>query len=99
MGQGTPVKSNKAIGIILRAAVVATLAAGTAVGVGGCTPTVYKNWADSQVQDILKDRKQRTLGYQPEVEAKTTVPDEPSRAAYAKIPQTPIPPKTPPPLA
>jgi outer membrane protein TolC len=89
------VKSNKAIGIILRGAVVAALAGGG----GGCTPTVYKNWADSQVQDILKDRKERTLGYQPEVKAETTVPDKPSRAAYEKIPQTPIPPKAPPPLA
>jgi outer membrane protein TolC len=76
------VKSNKAIGIIL----------GAAVGVGGCAPSVYHDWADSQVQDILKDRKKQTLGYEPEVKAKTTVPDEPSRAAYEKIPTTPIPP-------
>lgn len=86
-------KSNKAIGIILRGAVVAALAGG-----GGCTPTVYKNWADSQVQDILKDRKQKTLGYQPEVEAKTTVPETPAPAAYDKIPTTPIPPAVPPPM-
>lgn len=77
-------KSNKAIAIILCAA----------IGGGGCAPSVYRNWADSQVQDILKDRKKQTLGYEPEVEAKTTVSEEPSRAAYAKIPTTPIPPQT-----
>lgn len=50
------------------------------------------------MQDILRDRKQRTLGYQPEVEARSSVSEKPSRAAYEKIPATPIPPKAPPPI-
>jgi len=29
----------------------------------GCSPEAYKNSADRQVQDILKDRKEKTLGY------------------------------------
>ncbi|HEV2292685.1 MAG TPA: TolC family protein [Tepidisphaeraceae bacterium] len=60
----------------------------------GCTPQSYKRSADRQVHDILRDRKLRTLGYVPETVAETTVPTEPDRTAYAKIPQTPIPPPT-----
>jgi hypothetical protein len=60
----------------------------------GCSPESYKSSADRQVQDILKDRKERTLGYAPETIAETTVPDKPGPDAYAKIPQTPIPPPT-----
>lgn len=67
--------------------------AGTALLIG-CSPEAYKNSADRQVQDILKDRKEKTLGYVPETIAETTVPDQPSPEAYAKIPQTPIPPPT-----
>jgi hypothetical protein len=60
----------------------------------GCSPEAYKNSADRQVQDILKDRKEKTLGYVPETIAETTVPDKPGPDAYAKIPQSPIPPPT-----
>lgn len=77
-----PVK--KLIGTIL----VATLLA------SGCTPEAYKRSADRQVHEILRDRKEKTLGYTPETVAEATVPTEPDRTAYVKIPQTPIPPPT-----
>jgi outer membrane protein TolC len=91
--QGYPLKNKTAISVILCGAVVGASGVG-----GGCTPTVYRNWADSQVQDILRDRKKTTLGYQPEVEAKLPANEKPSRAAYEKIPVTPIPPQVASPL-
>src|SRR3954471_2038993 len=64
----------------------------------GCSADGYKAAADRQGYGILKDRKQTTLGYQPEAVAKTTVPADPPRKAFNKIPMTPIPPPTIPPM-
>ena len=60
----------------------------------GCSPESYKRSADTQVQAILRDRKEKTLGYRPQTIAETTVSDKPGPDAYVKIPQTPIPPPT-----
>jgi outer membrane protein TolC len=58
----------------------------------GCTAEFYERDADRQVTSIVKDRERKTLGYEPQVEAKTDPQSvKPSRDAYAKIPQTPIP--------
>jgi hypothetical protein len=64
-------------------------------GGGGCTAGWYERSADKQVHRILRDRKEQTLGYQPQTVAPTTVDPKPSKQAYAKIPQTPIPPPLP----
>ncbi len=62
-----------------------------------CSPESYERSADLQVGQILKDRKQQTLDYTPQVQAQTTIPREPPKKAYDKIPQTAmIPPMAPP---
>ncbi len=60
----------------------------------GCSAEAYKRQADRQVQDIVRGRKEQTLGYAPETVAEATVPEEPGPDAYVKIPATPIPPPT-----
>lgn len=61
----------------------------------GCTDNYYRTDADLQVGKLLKDREQTTLGYTP----RTTIVSEPvappTKAAYAKIPFSPIPPDGP----
>jgi outer membrane protein TolC len=61
---------------------------------GGCSSGFYRNWADQQVDQIVRSREQTTLDYQPQVVAPVTVPNKPSADAYAKVPSTPKPPPT-----
>lgn len=58
----------------------------------GCTPDAYKRSADLQVRDLLRDRKQQTLGYQPEVEAEPQASAKPVAKSYSKVPASPLPP-------
>lgn len=60
----------------------------------GCTPEAYQRSADRQVERILADRKETTLGYQPQSTAQATVEAAPPAGAYARIPTTPMPPPT-----
>jgi outer membrane protein TolC len=60
----------------------------------GCSADSYRYSADRQVQAIVRQREQQTLGYQPQVQASTTVQPAPSPAAYAKVPPTQLPPPT-----
>jgi hypothetical protein len=62
--------------------------------VGGCSAGFYRNWADQQVDQIVHQREEVTLGYTPEVEAAVTVNPNPTTQAYAKVPLTPKPPAT-----
>ena len=64
----------------------------------GCTPDSYRRSADIQVNKLLEDRKKQTLDYDPQVAAPATMPTQPPKKAYAKVPFTPLPPKTPAPL-
>ena len=63
----------------------------------GCSTDTYRHWADADVQKMLHESKQETLGYQP-----VTVIDDPSPKmpapgrALAEIPTTPIVPPQPP---
>ena len=67
---------------------------GAAVAVVGCTAGFYERQADRQVAQIVKERELKTLGYTPEAVAPTgDVNAKPGKAAYTKIPQTPIPPQ------
>jgi hypothetical protein len=65
-----------------------------AVTLSGCADFAERE-ADRQVTALVKDRQQKTLGYKPEVVApvdhKAVLP---TTRAYAKIPQTPLPPAT-----
>src|SRR5580704_2094919 len=58
----------------------------------GCSPDAYKADADAQIQHILSERKETELGYQPQAVPETTVSPTPTRATYAILPTTPIPP-------
>ena len=65
----------------------------------GCSAESYRESADRQVYDILKERKQTTLGYQPEAVSNTTVvPVDPPKRAFAILPFTPKPPPAIPPM-
>ncbi|HTL30178.1 MAG TPA: TolC family protein, partial [Tepidisphaeraceae bacterium] len=46
--------------------------------------------ADLQVSQLLRDRKEQTLGYQPKTPIAATEVAKPSKKSYAKIPQTPL---------
>jgi outer membrane protein TolC len=59
----------------------------------GCSGENYRRWADADVNRMLADRKEKTLGYQPKTLVDAPVPqDSVPKKAYAKIPQTPLPP-------
>lgn len=64
----------------------------------GCTAENYRQWADRDVRKILDERKQTALGYKPESVAPATMPTEPPRKAYDKVPFTPLPPVAQPPI-
>jgi hypothetical protein len=65
----------------------------------GCSADSYKEAADKQVYDILSDRKQTTLGYQPQAVAEGMVtPVDPPKRAFERLPLTPQPPPTIPPM-
>jgi hypothetical protein len=55
----------------------------------GCSADWYRYSADRQVQRIVREREQQTLAYTPQVEAATTVQQNPAATAYAKVPLTP----------
>jgi hypothetical protein len=61
----------------------------------GCEPAWYRQSADREVSQILGDRKERTLGYEPQTEAPATAPTKPAPSAFERIPTSPVPPPTP----
>ena len=72
----------------LAACVISLALAAAAVVAVGCTPGAYRRSADLQVHELLKDRKERTLGYTPQSAAPVQTPDRPPKRAYSKIPMT-----------
>lgn len=65
---------------------------------GGCAPGWYEASADREVARIVEQRKEQTLKYRPQSEAKTPKNTEPTTRAYAKIPMTVIAPQAPAPM-
>jgi len=68
--------------------------------VAGCSPEAARRSADLQVEKILRDRTQTTLGYDPQTSLPATTPDDPAppARAYARLPVTPLPPPAPSPI-
>jgi len=68
--------------------------------VAGCSPEAARRSADLQVEKILRDRTQTTLGYDPQTSLLATTPDDPAppARAYARLPVTPLPPPAPSPI-
>ncbi|HRK29604.1 MAG TPA: TolC family protein [Tepidisphaeraceae bacterium] len=64
----------------------------------GCSPDHYRRDADAQVGRLLKDRTEKSLGYTPETKVEAAPTSQPSRAAYSKLPATPLTPAGVPPL-
>ena len=60
----------------------------------GCSPESQEQAADLRVRELLRDRKERTLGYRPDTEVVTEEYRAPGRAAYERIPSSPVPPPT-----
>jgi outer membrane protein TolC len=75
-----------------------TAAVGVAgLWLAGCSTETYRQWADRDVNKLLSDRKDDALGYQPKTPVDTNIPkNPPAKRAYAKSPETPIPPPQPP---
>ncbi len=61
----------------------------------GCSPGLYRNWADRDVTKLIRDRQSKTLGYQTStinpVDATTKPSARSTGRSYAKIPVTEIP--------
>ena len=70
------------------------------VGVGfcGCSPSAYVRDADRQVQAIVREREQKVLGYQPQVDPGDVERPLPSKKAYDPIPLSLMPPPQPSPM-
>ncbi|MBC8107724.1 MAG: TolC family protein, partial [Anaerolineae bacterium] len=68
------------------------------VSASACSPDAYRRWADADVEKLLKDREKKTIDYEPQVVAPTTMPTNPPKQAYAKVPVPPKPPEASPPL-
>lgn len=49
---------------------------------------MYRDWADRDVQRLLRERSDEVLGYSPDVRADTTADATPSRRAYDRLPMT-----------
>ncbi len=65
----------------------------------GCSNEWYRQSADRQVESILKERKQETVGYTPVSDPSSApAPKAAPQKAYAKLPVTPIPPEQPSPI-
>jgi outer membrane protein TolC len=65
----------------------------------GCSTETYRQWADADVRTLLRDRKEKALGYQPATPVDAPVPTKAvPKKAYAEIPTTPIPPSQPSPV-
>lgn len=63
-----------------------------------CTADAYRRWADADVRRILSDRQKKTIDYEPQVIAPSTMPTKPAKKAYAKVPFSPRQPEASPPL-
>lgn len=74
------------------------LLATATVAVVGCAPGWYEANADREVVRIVEQRKEQTLKYKPQTEAKTPKETGPTKRAYEKIPVTKIAPPTTAPL-
>jgi hypothetical protein len=66
----------------------------TALLLSACTPDDYQKSADLQVNALVKDREQQTLGYTPQVDASVKTSGTVTPKSYEKVPLTPIPPTT-----
>ena len=55
----------------------------------GCSTETYRRWADQQVDRLVQQRADQTLGYTPQVDAPVEVREKPALRAYAKVPATP----------
>lgn len=66
--------------------------------IAGCSAESYVRSADQQVRQILHERKEQTLGYQPQTEIPSAIPPKPQNDAFARVPTTPVPPPTEPPI-
>src|SRR5437764_11907346 len=64
----------------------------------GCSADWFRQSADNEVLPLVKDRERKTVGYDPQVQVTPTQTPKVAARAYAKIPQSPIPPPRVPPL-
>ena len=63
------------------------------LALAGCSSDSYVRDADRQVGKLLRDREDKTLGYEPKTEVSAKIPPAPAKKTYAKIPASPIPPR------
>lgn len=61
------------------------------VSVAGCTTEYYRDSADRQVHELIRERQQTTTGYQPEVEVGPTTQPTPAPKSYNPVPVTHLP--------
>jgi outer membrane protein TolC len=69
-------------------------AAAAALLVCGCSDAHYRRSADRQVDKILRDRMDPTLGYTPEVDTPVVADATPTKRAFENVPVTPKAPPT-----
>ena len=70
------------------------------LSLAGCSTEWYRSSADKQVASILKDRKETTIGYQPQSDpSPAPAPTSAPKKSYERLPTTPIPPEQAPAIA
>lgn len=62
-----------------------------ALACGGCTADFYRRDADRQVQEIIRQEQQKTIGYNPAVSVPDTADPETTKKSYARMPTTELP--------
>lgn len=65
-----------------------------ALTICGCSAAHYRRAADRQVADILRDRVEPTLGYEPEIDVPVIVDATSAKDIFEKVPLTPKAPPT-----
>jgi outer membrane protein TolC len=58
---------------------------------GGCSPEMFRRDADRQVQRLIQDEQQKTIGYKPAVSVPVNPDQAPTKKSYARMPTTELP--------
>jgi outer membrane protein TolC len=59
--------------------------------ISGCTPTTYRDWADRDVNKLIRDRQEKSLGYTTPTPPQDLATTRPASSMFARLPVTELP--------